>query len=49
MWHNFEKLIDKNVTINKIMKMIDAIICLDQFSRHIYRSIKDKGKIQNNT
>ena len=49
MWHNSEKLIDKNVTINKINEMIDAIICLDQFSRHIYRSIKDKGKIQNNT
>ena len=44
MWHNSEKLIDKNVTINKINEMIDAIICLDQFSRHILSQSKIKER-----
>ena len=31
------------------IEMIDAIICLDQFSRHIYRLTNNKEKIKQNT
>ena len=48
-WCDIKKTIDKSVYINTINQMIDTIICLDQFSRHIYRSSKDKEKIRNNT
>ncbi len=48
-WYHSEKLIDKSACTIKINEMIDTIICLDQFSRHIYRSRKDKEKIENNT
>ena len=44
-----KKITDKNVYTIVINEMIDTIICLDQFSRHIYRYTKDKNKIEINT
>lgn len=48
-WLHIEKIIDKSSYTNTINQLIDTIICLDQFSRHIYRSSKNKEKIRNNT
>ena len=48
-WYHIKKLTDKTVYTSVINEMIDTIICLDQFSRHIYRSNKSRTKIENNT